>query len=57
MLGTSNFQYAYAWVKEGPVINLTERFGADAGRTARVVLWTTVLAFGSFMAAVGLLVP
>ncbi|HOB92446.1 MAG TPA: AEC family transporter [Aquabacterium sp.] len=36
---------------------LAERFGADAGRTARVVLWTTVLAFGSFMAAVGLLVP
>ena len=29
VLGTSNFQYAYAWVKEGPAINLTERYGAD----------------------------
>ena len=36
---------------------LAERFGADAARTARVVLWTTVLAFGSFMVAVRLLVP
>jgi hypothetical protein len=34
VLGTSNFQYAYAWVKEGPVINLTERFGADANAYA-----------------------
>lgn len=41
----------------GNVPMLAERFGADAARTARVVLWTTVLAFGSFMAAVGLLVP
>ena len=30
VLGTSNFQYAYAWVKEGPAINLTERYGADS---------------------------
>jgi hypothetical protein len=29
VLGTSNFQYAYAWVKEGKAINLTERYGAD----------------------------
>lgn len=41
----------------GNVPMLAERFGADAARTARVVLWTTVLAFASFMAAVGLLVP
>jgi hypothetical protein len=34
VLGTSNFQYAYAWVKEGPAINLTERFGADANAYA-----------------------
>jgi hypothetical protein len=41
----------------GNVPMLAERFGADAARTARVVLWTTVLAFISFMAAVRLLVP
>lgn len=41
----------------GNVPMLAERFGADAARTARVVLWTTVVAFGSFMAAVRLLVP
>ncbi len=35
---------------------LAERFGADAGRIARVVLWTTVVAFASFSAAVALLV-
>ena len=29
VLGTSNFQYAYAWVKEGKAINLTELYGAD----------------------------
>jgi len=29
VLGTSNFQYAYAWVKEGKAINLTERYGAE----------------------------
>ena len=34
---------------------LAERFGADAGRIARIVLWTTALAFGSFTAAVALL--
>jgi hypothetical protein len=34
VLGTSNFQYAYAWVKEGPAINLTERYGADANAYA-----------------------
>ena len=34
VLGTSNFQYAYAWVKEGKAINLTERFGADPGAYA-----------------------
>jgi predicted permease len=41
----------------GNVPMLAERFGADAARTARVVLWTTVLAFGSFMAAVRWMVP
>ncbi len=34
VLGTSNFQYAFAWVKEGKAINLTERFGADANAYA-----------------------
>ncbi len=34
---------------------LAERFGADAGRIARMVLWTTTLAFLSFTAAVALL--
>lgn len=34
---------------------LAERFGADAGRIARIVLWTTTLAFASFTAAVALL--
>ena len=34
---------------------LAERFGADVGRIARIVLWTTALAFGSFTAAVALL--
>ncbi|MEY2919328.1 MAG: hypothetical protein RL261_633 [Pseudomonadota bacterium] len=29
VLGTSNFQYAFAWVKEGKAINLTERYGAE----------------------------
>jgi hypothetical protein len=29
VLGTSNFQYAFAWVKEGKAINLTERYGAQ----------------------------
>ncbi len=35
---------------------LAERFGADAGRIARIVLVSTVLAFLSFSAAVALLV-
>ena len=35
---------------------LAERFGADAGRIARIVLVTTTLAFISFSAAVALLV-
>jgi malonate transporter and related proteins len=34
---------------------LAERFGADAGRVARIVLVSTALAFVSFTAAVGLL--
>jgi malonate transporter len=34
---------------------LAERFGADAGRIARIVLWTTALAFLSFTAVVALL--
>jgi hypothetical protein len=29
VLGTSNFQYAYAWVKEGKAIDLTALYGAD----------------------------
>jgi hypothetical protein len=29
VLGTSNFQYALAWVREGKAINLTERYGAN----------------------------
>jgi predicted permease len=35
---------------------LAERFGADAGRIARIVLLTTALAFASFTAVVALLV-
>ncbi len=34
VLGTANFQYAYAWVNEGAPINLSERFGADASAYA-----------------------
>lgn len=34
---------------------LAERFGADNGRIARIILWTTVVAFFSFPLAVGLL--
>ena len=34
---------------------LAERFGADNGRVARVILWSTALAFFSFSAAVALL--
>jgi hypothetical protein len=29
VLGTANFQYAYAWVREGKAINLTELYGAE----------------------------
>jgi len=36
---------------------LAERFGADAGRIARIVLVTTVVAFATFAAAVALLAP
>jgi malonate transporter len=32
---------------------LAERFGADNGRIARIILWTTVVAFFSFPLAVG----
>jgi len=35
---------------------LAERFGADNGRIARIILLSTVLAFFSFSAAVALLV-
>ncbi|BEP63657.1 AEC family transporter [Variovorax sp. V213] len=34
---------------------LAERFGADNGRIARIILWTTVATFFSFPLAVGLL--
>ncbi len=34
---------------------LAERFGADNGRIARIILWTTAVAFFSFPLAVGLL--
>ncbi len=34
---------------------LTERFGANGGRVARIILWTTAIAFLSFSAAVALL--
>lgn len=34
---------------------LAERFGADNGRIARIILWTTVVAFFSFPVAVGAL--
>ena len=30
VLGTANFQYMYAWVKEGKAIDLTKRFGANS---------------------------
>jgi malonate transporter len=33
---------------------LAERFGADNGRIARIILWSTALAFVSFTATVGL---
>jgi hypothetical protein len=34
VLGTSNFQYALAWIKEGKAINLTERYGATGFASA-----------------------
>lgn len=39
------------------VTMLAERFGADAGRIARIVLYTTAAAFVSFALAVALLAP
>lgn len=36
---------------------LAERFGADNGRVARIILWTTALAFLSFSAVVALMGP
>jgi len=36
---------------------LAERFGADNGRIARIILVSTALAFVTFSAAVSLLVP
>jgi len=36
------------------VVMLAERFGADTGRIARIIMWSTVLAFFSFSAAVAL---
>ncbi len=35
---------------------LAERYGADSGRVARIILWSTALAFFSFSAVVGLIV-
>jgi predicted permease len=32
---------------------LAERFGADNGRVARIIFWTTVAAFFTFPLAVG----
>jgi hypothetical protein len=37
------------------VAMLAERFGADSGRIARIILWTTVATFFSFPFAVGVL--
>ena len=39
----------------GNVSLLAERFGADNGRVARVILYSTAAAFFSFSAAVALL--
>lgn len=36
---------------------LAERYGADGGRIARIIVWTTVAAFLSFTLAVGFLRP
>jgi malonate transporter len=39
------------------VAMLAERFGADNGRIARIILWSTAAAFFSFSAAVAILQP
>jgi len=39
------------------VVMLAERFGADSGRIARIILLSTSLAFVTFSAAVAMLVP
>ena len=39
------------------VVMLAERFGADNGRIARIILLSTSLAFVTFSAAVAMLVP
>lgn len=39
------------------VAMFAERFGADSGRIARIILWSTALAFLTFSGAVALLVP
>ena len=41
----------------GNVSLLAERFGADNGRVARVILWTTLIAVLSFNAVVLLVLP
>ncbi|MDO5289489.1 MAG: AEC family transporter [Pseudomonadota bacterium] len=46
---------AAALPSAGNVTLLAERFGADNGRVARIILWTTALAFVSFSAVVALL--
>jgi hypothetical protein len=37
VLGMSNFQSTYAWVREGKVIDLTEKYGADGANSAYAV--------------------
>ena len=39
------------------VVMLAERFGADSGRIARIILVSTALAFVTFSGAVAVLVP
>ncbi|MFO1314700.1 MAG: AEC family transporter [Burkholderiales bacterium] len=39
------------------VVMLAERFGADSGRIARIIMLSTALAFATFSAAVALLAP
>jgi predicted permease len=36
---------------------LAERFGADNGRIAKIILWTTVAAFGTFALFAGMMIP